>query len=379
VNDLFDEIRDESINIGGIDGYKFGSLKEILRNKRFVFLGESSHCVKEYIEAKASLIKYLHQELGFRILAFESELGDCSIGNYLSEELSAKENMSGSIGKVWQNEFMLDLFEYMKETQQRQPLHLTGVDVQQSMDKHFSSYMRSHLTGDLRKTFVTFDTRTNEMLDKDYMLKRRFRKTVEEIERIGQGLIRELEKQTFPSAMLRDVVLQTMKNRLNYFKANFTKGFSKLFEYRDELMAKNLEFLSQHVYPDEKFIIWAHNLHIKKQSSVNRFSPYRSFVENLPEFMKEDSFVIGLYAGEGRMGDNQGGDHPIKKVNKKHMEWLLSNSPHPNFFIPCASKWGGKKWKAFEGGGLRISFKPVQQYDGVLFFKKVTPAVVNVE
>ena len=40
---------------------------------------------------------------------------------------------------------------------------------------------------------------------------------------------------------------------------------------------------------------------------------------------------------------------------------------------------GGKKWKAFEGGGLRISFKPVQQYDGVLFFKKVTPAVVNVE
>ena len=87
--------------------------------------------------------------------------------SYLSEELSAKENMSGSIGKVWQNEFMLDLFEYMKETQQRQPLHLTGVDVQQSMDKHFSSYMRSHLTGDLRKMYVEFDTRTNEMLDKD--------------------------------------------------------------------------------------------------------------------------------------------------------------------------------------------------------------------
>ena len=63
LNDLFDEIRDESINIGGIDGYKFGSLKEILRNKRFVFLGESSHCVKEYIEAKASLIKQEYEIL----------------------------------------------------------------------------------------------------------------------------------------------------------------------------------------------------------------------------------------------------------------------------------------------------------------------------
>ncbi|MFT0802785.1 erythromycin esterase family protein [Bacillus swezeyi] len=379
MDDLFAEIREESINIGGAEGYKFDFFKEILGNKRFVFLGESSHCVKEYIEAKASLIKYLHQALGFRILAFESELGDCTIGNDLSEELSSKEYMSGSIGKVWQNEFMLDLFEYMKETQQRRPLHLTGVDVQQSMDKHFSSYMRSHLTGDLRKMYVEFDTRTNEMLDKDYILKRRFRKTVEEIEGMGQELMKGLEKQTFPSAMLRDVVLRTMKNRINYFKANFTKGFSKLFEYRDELMAKNLEFLSQHVYPDEKFIIWAHNLHIKKQSSANRFSPYRSFVENLPPFMKEDSFVIGFYAGEGRMGDYKGSDHPIKKANKKHMEWLLSHSPHQNFFIPCTSRWGENKWKAFEGGGLRISFKPVQQYDGVLFFKNVTPANVNVE
>ncbi|MCY7857198.1 erythromycin esterase family protein [Bacillus sonorensis] len=377
MNDLFDEIRDESINIGEDNGYKFDFFKEILGNKRFVFLGESSHCVKEYSEAKVSLIKFLHQELGFHILAFESELGDCAIGNYLSEELSSKEYMSGSIGRVWQNEFMLDLFEYMKETQQRQPLHLTGVDVQQRMDKHFSSYMRSHLTGDLRKMYVEFDTRTNEMLDKDYILKRRFRKTVEEIEGMGQELMKGLEKQTFPSAMLRDVVLQTMKNRINYFKANFTKGFSKLFEYRDELMAKNLEFLSQHVYPDEKFIIWAHNLHIKKQSSANRFSPYRSFVENLPSSMKEDSFVIGFYAGEGRMGNHQGGDHPIKKVNKKHLEWLLSNSPYQNFFIPCTSRWGGNKWKALEGGGLRISFKPVQQYDGVLFFKKVTPANFN--
>ncbi|XBO86423.1 erythromycin esterase family protein [Bacillus licheniformis] len=346
MNDLFDEVREESINIGGVDGYKFDFLKEILGNKRFVFLGESSHCVKEYIEAKASLIKYLHQELGFRILAFESELGDCTIGNYLSEELSSKEYMAGSIGKVWQNEFMLDLFEYMKETQQPQPLYLTGVDVQQSMDKHFSSYMRSHLTGDLRKAYVEFDTLTNEMLDKDYIFKRRFRKTVEEIEGIGQELIRELEKQTFPSAMIRDVVLQTMKNRLNYFKANFTKGFSKLFEYRDELMAKNLEFLSQHVYPDEKFIIWAHNLHIKKQSSVNRFSSYRSFVENLPLFMKEDSFVIGFYAGEGRMGDYKGSDHPIKKRTKSTWNGFLAIHPTP-ISLYHALQGGEKKVEGF--------------------------------
>lgn len=109
------EVKNQSIDIGDMDRYHFEFLQPILEHKRFVFLGESSHCVKEYSLAKVSLIKYLHEELGFHVLAFESELGPCMIGDYLSDQLDSKRFMAGTIGRVWQNEFVLGLFDYMKK------------------------------------------------------------------------------------------------------------------------------------------------------------------------------------------------------------------------------------------------------------------------
>lgn len=49
-------------------------LKPLLQDKRFVFLGESSHGVAEFNLAKTRLIQFLHQELGYNVLAFESGL-----------------------------------------------------------------------------------------------------------------------------------------------------------------------------------------------------------------------------------------------------------------------------------------------------------------
>jgi erythromycin esterase len=377
---LVNEVRENSIDIGGSNNnYDFDFLKPILNNKRFVFLGESSHCVKEYSVAKVTLIKFLHDELGFNILAYESELCDCTIGDHVSTGMDPMKFMSGSIGRPWHNEYVLELFNYMKETKQRQPLRLTGIDVQQSEGKHFTPFIQTLLTESLQRTFMEFEKRTNEILsDNRLMKRRRLRNSVSELYRIGNELIRELEKQlekqSFPNTLLKKIVIRSMENRLMYCKATVQKGFSELFEYRDELMAKNLEFLAQEVYPNEKFIIWAHNFHIRKKSTASRFSPYKSIVENLPHDMKEDSFVFGLYAKEGNMGDYEGNEYPIKKPGKKHLEWLLHHTPYPNCYITSGLKWGESKWRVFEGGGLRTSLIPAQQYDGILFFKKVNPA-----
>ena len=51
-------------------------LKEVLKDKRIVLLGEQSHGDGATFEAKVRLIKFLHQELGFTILSFESGLYD---------------------------------------------------------------------------------------------------------------------------------------------------------------------------------------------------------------------------------------------------------------------------------------------------------------
>jgi erythromycin esterase len=67
-----------------------------------------------------------------------------------------------------------------------------------------------------------------------------------------------------------------------------------------------------------------------------------------------------------------------KKTNKKHLESLLDHSPYQNSFIQCNGNWAQKKWRAYEGGGMPTSFVPAQQYDGILFFKYVSPAYFDV-
>jgi len=54
------------------------ALKPLLQDKRIVYLGESSHGAAQYNSAKTRLIQYLHQELGFNVIAFETNLGQCS-------------------------------------------------------------------------------------------------------------------------------------------------------------------------------------------------------------------------------------------------------------------------------------------------------------
>ncbi|MGY0693958.1 erythromycin esterase family protein [Virgibacillus sp. FSP13] len=372
MDSLANEIKSKSTEL---NNQNFDFLKPMLQNKRFIFLGESSHCVKQYSVTKVNLIKYLHEELGFNIIAFESEMGDCSTGDYRSPKIDAKRFMKGSVGRAWHNESNLELFRYIKSKEHSSSLHFTGVDVQQSKEKHFSAFLQNHLPSPLKERYVEWDEHVTEMLFKEGIIQRlRLRQEAKKLENMGRELIRQIKTQNFPNELLAKIIGQTLDNRLTYFKASMEKGFSKLFKLRDELMAKNLEFLAKEIYPNEKFIIWAHNMHIKKESSVSRFSPYRSFVENLPDSMKQDSFVIGLYAKEGKMKDYIGREYSIKKVNTKHLEWILSHSPHQNCFISCSLDWAQQKWKAYEGGGMPVSFIPSKQYDGILYFKHINPA-----
>src|SRR5687767_14299398 len=52
-------------------------LKEVIGDRRIVQIGESHHSVAEYGTVKTRLIKFLHQQMGFDVLAFESSIYEC--------------------------------------------------------------------------------------------------------------------------------------------------------------------------------------------------------------------------------------------------------------------------------------------------------------
>jgi erythromycin esterase len=59
--------------------YDLESLRELIADMRIVLLGEQTHGDGATFDAKVELIKFLHDELGFDIVAFESPLYGISI------------------------------------------------------------------------------------------------------------------------------------------------------------------------------------------------------------------------------------------------------------------------------------------------------------
>lgn len=354
-----------------VDQTSLRFLDELVKDKKYIFLGESTHTAKEYSECKVEIIKYLHQNHAFKVLAFESEFGDCFIGNHLSVGIDALELMKGSIGRTWQNKTNLELFSYIKDTKQtNNPFYLSGIDVQPSQGKHLRTYLEKELSNELKDKFVEFDENLVALLSKN-KIKKKDAVLVERLISIGEELVYSLQTERHE---LSKGLVHALNMRIDYLKANSKLSFAKLFEYRDHLMAKNLEYLIHTLYPKEKIIIWAHNLHIKKNSSNSRLSPYKSIYENLPDYIQNQSLVIGFYAKEGTFANPFGPAIELKKLNKKHMEWNIDQVTDQTSYINCRSDWAEQKFKVLESGLVRMSIRPKDQFDGVLFFKKISPA-----
>ncbi len=103
-------------------------LKTILSDKQYVFLGENSHTCKEYSKVKYRLIKFLSREMGFEVIAFESNMWDCYNIDMQKDDLDVKQMLINSIYGVWHTTTLLDMMDYIK----RKNLTLAGFDIKES-------------------------------------------------------------------------------------------------------------------------------------------------------------------------------------------------------------------------------------------------------
>src|SRR5688572_5280038 len=122
-------------------------LKQVIGNRRLVQLGESGHGVREFNMAKVRLIRFLHEEMGFDVIAFESGLFECWKANELAASSTAELTMRRCPFGVWHTDEVIKLFEYIRETKSTaRPLILAGVDVQMSSTQMQFKYAPPILT-----------------------------------------------------------------------------------------------------------------------------------------------------------------------------------------------------------------------------------------
>ncbi|MCE7793571.1 erythromycin esterase family protein [Salipaludibacillus sp. CUR1] len=375
-------------------GDEFSFLVKILEDKRIVWLGENGHGIAEHNIIKTKLIDFLYHKMGFKVIAFESGLTECFTSNYEKDELSVGELMDNSVFSVWKTKETYPLFELIKENIE---LKLIGFDFQpttkQSMMIEFLDALNIDFPLEFKQNIqnvekVTFDwyyrigkyKARRKRVPKDIFHKYKSiqKEQNELIDRLHHILI-DLKKDFINNGL--DVPYKVIQKGLDNKRLFFNhlidnnRDYSK---FRDQIMAANLEWVCNELYPNEKIIIWAHNAHIyKNYQTITKYRPMGSLISKA---LMDDSYYIGLFMYEGEAALMNRTVYKIAHPPKKSLEDYMSHTDSSISFLDFSNvtpqpfnKWIFKKTLILEHGTMQKLIVPSEQFDGIFFVKKVSP------
>ncbi|WP_179289830.1 erythromycin esterase family protein, partial [Shouchella clausii] len=321
----------------------------------------------------------LHEQFGFNKMVFEGGIGEIAIANHNKHQLSTNAFLMNSLPDVWHTKELLELFKIIKNKE----LTIFAIDIQyqnHSLHDYIFFILDKYNHGlandfsDAEKTVDTITARTfmrKKMLSKKKRLDLIYGRVYAFLTDMKQEVMKSIDETTYT------LILKAIENRMNLLELCLM-NFNMYSYYRDKYMFEHLSFLVNK-WPEEKFIIWAHNYHIRKNNSLSQGWLSE---KSLGEFYSErysDSYHLGVYMKEGSAANNRGKPYKIKSHPKNSLEnHLFSKSNHDIIFESFKNKdpqkWYNHEQTERESGVDKPRLIPSQQYDGVIGIRHVTPA-----
>jgi erythromycin esterase len=379
-------------------------LAPLLEGKRIVQLGESGHGMREASLIKLRLVRYLHRELGFSVLAFESPLDQCDRVDATVGSGDPALAMTGCVYEVWQTQEVLDLFRYVQKTRATsRPLRIAGFDIQPSgWNKRGRPALLREIVRQVDPLYadavMAMDGEFIEEYDKGSDSRREWLRREKELLVPGYRTLArflddhaaELAKPFAGTERAHDPIVarQTALSMAWYVEQQAEAPHGKEFvEARDRAMAANMEFILDERFPGEKVIVWGHNFHLRHDSEAiePREDLYpgvrvRTMGSMLAESHRQEMYTIGIFPGRGSTADGSGSERSIGAPPPGSMEAILESAGIGMLFVdlPEAERAPGSAWistpvEARDDGLAAYAMIPRQQFDAILFLARVSP------
>lgn len=232
----------------------FAPVADAIGDARILLLGEPWHGDGAAMLHRAHLVQYLHEHHGFDVLVFEADFFALHRGWEAVQAGAAPSAMAAdNIYSFWsQTAVMRELWAYIdaKAVSER-PLQVAGIDT-----KVMGALTIQRLSGELREQLES-------IMGGDEAAK-----AADTLHRLlsprPDDKVSHAEFAALQVAVTRLEDALRAGDRPSSFWAQMAQSLRRQLsgEARDLGMAENLIWLATQLYPDRKFIVWAHNNHI---------------------------------------------------------------------------------------------------------------------
>jgi erythromycin esterase len=382
-------------------------LREVVGDRRIAMLGESNHCVEEYSQAKFNMIRYLHEELGFDVVAFESYMLPAHLSDVDLADGGSAESATASIYSMWNTPTVKNLLSYVKATKSSErPMHIAGIDMKIEPDEWqreaafvhtvierdtalAALYLRAQATfgPDIIDRFRRGEVKSSEPLATKFAdFYNALPSEIESAYSQGSLMGTSAIDVSFACQIARILAAQPL-----YYDAKTVKRVA----LRDSLMARNVEYLAEEMYRDQRIIVWAHNGHIARARSeavlsdltffgmgplAERLSRIKWAGEYVNDRYGNDVYVIGLQMASGHYKTIGGREQRVRPLRRDSVEYLLRDTTVAASFLdftrstdPVGSRWQSSRSKVLLEA-YWYDIVPDRQYDGVLVISTATPS-----
>ena len=397
-----------SIDPADLDFADLAPLREAIGDARVVVLGEQSHGEGPVFLAKARLIKFLHQEMGFDVLCWESGMLGClTMDEQIADGSLPLGEAFESVFPIWTRSKQVEpTLRYVRESHATDhPIRQVGMDAQFYSARGMEAYrtragalVRSlddvvvgpEVTSgpDLMATF-TFGTRPDEALVSQ----------ASEAFSVLDGFLAEHEDRL---RQLHDPREVELIRRTTSDAAWFTRMMAAqlsgadltddpdLINERDERMGDNLAWLAETYFPDSKIIVWAatrHAVHRQKEivypDDPGMYDNMDSMGETAHARLGDDLYTVGFTAGRGKVcsvfrdqpydiGDpKEGSIEAAFEANNKPFQFLDFRT------LPADHALRESQWMRPLGYAWQTAIWP-DQMDAVIWIDTVFPSTADV-